>query len=263
MVKFGAMNNPSKPLADEIDWIGNNGFDFLDFTLEPTQAYFDNIEALGGYGEVKRLLYRYGLDIVGHTAYFLPFSSPFRSMRDVAVAEAAKAALFFSMLKTRYMTVHLSRPTNNSFSEQTFDWTVESLKRLTDMVSINKIDIMVENSHDSYWTTERISELLYKVPELRFHLDVAHYFIHNNGLNGLEETLERLKGKLVHVHMHDNDGSDDQHLPIGAGRIDWERVVRALKDIGYNDTITIELHSPDKDYFKMSRDKIKRLWMSS
>ena len=103
---------------------------------------------------------------------------------------------------------------------------------------------------------------MYRVPELKFHLDVAHLFVSSgNGIETMKDLLEKVGNKLVHLHVHDNDGKDDQHLPIGAGRIDWEKVVKILKDAGYNDTITIELHSPEKDYFIVSRDKFKKLWM--
>ena len=264
MVKFGAMNHPGKPLEEEIEWIGNNNFDFLDFTIEPFKAYFEDIEEMGGYGDIKRLLYRYGLDVVGHTAFYLPFVSPIKGLRDTAVLEAAKAATIFGQLKAKYMTVHLNPPAVRAFGKgtETFDWMVESMKKLTEMASMNNVTVLIENSPDTYWTPEKIKELLYKVPDLKLHIDIAHLFVGNdNGLELLQELLEGSSDDLRHLHMHDNDGKDDQHLPIGAGKIDWEGVVRALKDIGYTDTITVELHSFDKDYFILSRDKLKKMWM--
>ena len=60
--------------------------------------------------------------------------------------------------------------------------------------------------------------------------------------------------------MSDNFGKEDQHLPIGAGIIDFSRVVKALKGIGYADTITLEVFSRDRDYLKMSRKKIQEMW---
>ena len=35
-MQIGAMNNPSRNPVEEIDWIGTHGFDFVDFTLEPS-----------------------------------------------------------------------------------------------------------------------------------------------------------------------------------------------------------------------------------
>ena len=34
-MKIGAMNHPARNPLAEIDWFGRQGFDFVDFTLEP------------------------------------------------------------------------------------------------------------------------------------------------------------------------------------------------------------------------------------
>jgi sugar phosphate isomerase/epimerase len=60
--------------------------------------------------------------------------------------------------------------------------------------------------------------------------------------------------------VSDNYGKEDQHLPIGAGIIDFSKVVKALKGIGYNDTITLEVFSRDRDYLKMSKKKMVEMW---
>lgn len=49
------------------------------------------------------------------------------------------------------------------------------------------------------------------------------------GLAGGElELLDRLKGKIVHVHLADSDGMG-RHVPPGQGRLRWETLLPALK----------------------------------
>ena len=36
--------------------------------------------------------------------------------------------------------------------------------------------------------------------------------------------------EIVTCHLHDNDGSRDQHLPPGKGNIDWNRISGLLKN---------------------------------
>jgi sugar phosphate isomerase/epimerase len=50
------------------------------------------------------------------------------------------------------------------------------------------------------------------------------------------------------------------HLPLGVGNINWAKIVKALKNAGYDGTITIEVFGDDDDYLIMSRNKLKRLW---
>jgi hypothetical protein len=60
-------------------------------------------------------------------------------------------------------------------------------------------------------------------------------------------------------HWHDNHGRKDEHLPIGEGLIDHEKTVRALKNIEYDRTITLEVFTNTNDA-KSSTDKLKIIW---
>src|SRR5258705_11745810 len=80
---IGSMNNPRHPLAEQIQWLGKMGFDFLDLTLEPPHAASWKIDAHA----LKKLLIDANLRVVGHTAPFLPIASPVEELRQAALAE--------------------------------------------------------------------------------------------------------------------------------------------------------------------------------
>ena len=53
----------------------------------------------------------------------------------------------------------------------------------------------------------------------------------------------RMVGKRLRVtHVHDNHGVLDEHLPVGEGTIDWDDVSNALKEIGYDRELSLELY---------------------
>lgn len=52
---------------------------------------------------------------------------------------------------------------------------------------------------------------------------------------------ELFKNKIYAVHLHDNDGTDDQHLLPYDGTIDWKAVVKKLNDANYLGPVTLEL----------------------
>lgn len=56
--------------------------------------------------------------------------------------------------------------------------------------------------------------------------------------------LKELKPYIVELHLHDNDKSADQHLPIGDGMIDFITLFSELKD--RECVYTIEAHTPDR-----------------
>lgn len=54
--------------------------------------------------------------------------------------------------------------------------------------------------------------------------------------------IRTIGSSLKVVHIHDNDGSDDQHLLPFKGNIDWSAVTDALKDIGFAGELALELY---------------------
>ena len=57
--------------------------------------------------------------------------------------------------------------------------------------------------------------------------DSGHANIHPAGP---EAVFTRMRPHIVTCHLHDNDGSSDQHLPPGEGTIDWSRLAAALRE---------------------------------
>ena len=69
--------------------------------------------------------------------------------------------------------------------------------------------------------------LFKRFPNAAALLDTGH--AHVNGWK-LSDVLRDLNNKLVGVHVHDNDGTADAHLPVGCGNIDWNDYFAALKE---------------------------------
>ncbi|HXY88629.1 MAG TPA: sugar phosphate isomerase/epimerase [Candidatus Acidoferrales bacterium] len=67
--------------------------------------------------------------------------------------------------------------------------------------------------------------------EIGFTFDVGHA----NTANAINDFL---KMKIDHVHVHDNNGNDDEHLILGRGNIDWKHVIGELK--GYKGDFVVE-----------------------
>jgi sugar phosphate isomerase/epimerase len=61
------------------------------------------------------------------------------------------------------------------------------------------------------------------------------------------------------MHLHDNNGLADLHLPLGAGKINWKNTVPQIRKV-YDGTVTIEVFSKDRDYVVLSRNKLRALW---
>ncbi|WP_456422797.1 sugar phosphate isomerase/epimerase family protein [Thermococcus sp.] len=74
---------------------------------------------------------------------------------------------------------------------------------------------------------ERLAELL-KGTSLGVTFDVGHL----NTVGGdFEGFLELLGDRILHVHLHDNRGKSDEHLPLGRGTVPWENILPRLRKL--------------------------------
>lgn len=253
---IGTMNHPGKDLLGEIEWMGKMGFDFIDLTLEPPLASARDVKL----DSVRAALDEHSLQVVGHTAYYLPLCSPFESLRQAAVEELKICLEMFAALGASWMNLH---PDSNApFAERSFviDRNLRTLRDLLPLAKELGIGLMLENLPGSFNTAAQMGQLLDPMPEIGLHLDVGHANLLTPKLT-TGELLQAYGPRLKHVHMHDNKGgSADLHLPLGSGNIDTRQQVRELQAHGYDGTITLEVFTSDKRYLAYSRDLLRATW---
>lgn len=65
----------------------------------------------------------------------------------------------------------------------------------------------------------------------RLAFDTSHCFIKNHGSNEkLLTSMKRLKEHVVHYHLVDSMGETHDSLPLGKGKIDWEKALPLMND---------------------------------
>lgn len=63
-------------------------------------------------------------------------------------------------------------------------------------------------------------------PYLKFCYDSGH----NNAFDKDYDYLDNFGDKLIALHLHDNNGQDDQHTLEKYGNIDWEKIAKKIAD---------------------------------
>lgn len=111
---------------------------------------------------------------------------------------------------------------------------VERMKKLISCAEELGVEVALENT---VWPgyIEFICDNI-KSPNLKVCLDTGHNHVYFNDTFN----FERFKNMIACVHLHDNDGTGDQHLLPFDGTIDWNEIVSKLKEAGYNGDITSE-----------------------
>ena len=157
------------------------------------------------------------------------------------------------------VTVHPDPGKGAMESQATISLNALSFKIISDEAVKRGIAIVVENVPGVFSSVEPLRSVLNSVPGVGFHFDIGHAFV---GRNRFNQILSAFKDKLAHVHLSDNRMRDDDHLPLGTGRIDWAGVVKAVKKTGYDGTFTMEVFSNDRRYVLASVEKFKELWQA-
>lgn len=258
-MQIGAMNHPARDPLAEIAWIGQNGFDFVDFTLEPPSADPQQVDV----DAVRRALDEHNLGVVAHTAYYLPLASPFASIRQTCLEEFRRALEVAHRIGATVMNVHFDKPPKFFRDEQTVQWHVEVLGPLCNEAVKLGVTIVLEHTPCAGRNQlEIIHKCLEKAPLLGFHLDSGHAKLERD-YDRFDEYVDGMRAKLMHVHLSDNDGTSDQHLPLGAvvrNPTDWPAHIKKLKASGYDGTITLEVFSAEKEHLLSSRALLNRWW---
>jgi sugar phosphate isomerase/epimerase len=253
---IGAMNHPRHDLFEEIDWMARIGLDFIDLTLEPPSAASWSVDPKA----IRTALKAKRLDVVGHTAYYLPIAHPMDAVRQAAVGELRRCLELFGEIGARWMNIHPDRHAPMHDRGFIIERNRLSLEELLPVARRCGVGLMVENLPGHFNTVEQLSPLLEPLPEVGLHLDIGHANL-MVGENTADELIQAFAPRLQHVHLHDNKGGTaDLHLPLGCGTVDVVRHIRTLQGCGYDGTITLEVFSPDRHYLAYSRDILRRLW---
>ena len=106
------------------------------------------------------------------------------------------------------------------------------------------VTVCVENTPFigfSLATPEKVLKLVKKVNDehLKICFDTGHVAVFSN--LSLGDSIRHLKDEIKVLHNHDNPGENDEHLFPYKGIIDWQEFSTAVKEIGFNGILSLEI----------------------
>lgn len=168
----------------------------------------------------------------------LPFSDMnLAGLNDSIRAEVLRQMKNYLTLASNYVNLAVVHPGYLSpygvqVPDQAYMTNLASIRELCDFAADFGIIVAVENMPDfpkifgKY--PDEMQEMLDAVGShnVGFTFDVGHA----NTVRLIDEFLDQLKDRISHVHIHDNMGKKDEHLPLGEGNIDWKHVMEKLSN---------------------------------
>ena len=261
-MKFGAMNFPVKSLHEEIETIGNLGFDYLELAMDPPMAHYSFLET--NKHAIKRQLEQYSLGLICHLPTFVMTADLTPSLRRASVDEMVNSLRVAAQLGAAKVVLHPSMVFGMaSFvpeTARTYFYTF--LEKMISLATQLELMLCLENMMPRNILgvyPDELEEIFDRYPSLKLTLDTGHANIRHNNKSRLDELIKRLGPRIAHLHLSDNLGKSDDHLEIGAGTIDFEKLLLNLKKLGYDDTVTLEIFTPDRTKLRVSRDRIESI----
>jgi len=119
---------------------------------------------------------------------------------------------------------------------------VETFVPLLELAARYDCRLALENIYEA--TPDTLLALVEGVssPWLGYCFDIGHWRLF--GTSSMGDWLAALAPRLMHLHLHDNHGQSDEHLPVGEGGIDFAPLMHALASLKHRPSITLEAHDP-------------------
>ncbi|GGM98844.1 xylose isomerase [Thermus composti] len=199
---------------------------------------------------------------VGFTLH-LPFvevnpASLIPSVRQLSEDRLKRALEFGEALGAKVGVLHTGQvpfrhPLALNLAHEALEQTLSALLPLPFPVALENLALSEE---DLIQGPEDLQKLLERFPQYGFCLDVGHALV-ELGPKGPFRYLEALAPRLLHLHLHDNHGQKDDHLPVGSGRIPWESLKPFLE--GFQGTAALEVTGGKAGVIR-SAERLRRFW---
>lgn len=177
--------------------------------------------------------------------YWYPsWIEPDRHYRQIRIDHTMRSLTMAKELGARCVTTEPGGPVEPGASwSAALTLFVEMLKPVVEHAEKEGVMILVEPEPDLLIeTADQYLEFASKIqsPMLGLNFDIGHFYCVKDEP---APTVHKLKEHIRHVHLEDIAATrKHHHLIPGEGVIDFKSTLQALKDVGYDDWVTIELY---------------------
>ena len=265
-MQYGAMNFPIKPIGQELEDIAALGFDYLELTMDPPHAHYTTIRQQTN--SILSALNSHAMNVICHLPTFVSTADLTHSIRDASLQEMFNSLEVAAELGSQKVVLHPGHIGGLGvyIKETALAYANESLASIIDRAQDLGLCVCLENMFPrcrAYFQPVDFVEILQEFPDLKLTLDTGHANIGSPGGRRILEFVEKFGHRIGHLHISDNYGERDDHIPVGAGTIDFLKIVKALKKCGYDDTATLEIFTEDRRLLKKSRDRFAAILKST
>lgn len=222
--------------------------------------------------DIKELLDAHGLQVSVHGSFWdLNPASHHRELQKLTLDQVRRSIDACHVLGGEIVVLHFGRcpvPEAKDFLEEAKRRYRGFIEKCLPYARERGVTLALENAigqPTTYPSTvEELKQLVLELKGAKVAFDIGHAHLAERRAGrkatgpAIARAIEDLRGHLVHVHVHDNHGKDDDHLPPGDGDINFKPVVEALRAINYRGLLIAELCNPERP-LETGRKGMKKL----
>ncbi len=254
--KYG-FNVFNRQPEDLFEYASLHGLNHIEINLSHEKLSIEtfNIDRINKLGDLSK---SHNIQLSFHIPYYINISEVLAPLRISNIKYLLKCIKIAGELKATHVTLHVGNfywfPVEQWKRKKSLKRFIKSLGKVLKVCEEKNVIIALENvvpiptGSEYYLLGDNIEDFKFIFSNLdskylKFCLDTGHA---NMGEGVLEYTIN-FHEKLSCIHYHDNNGLNDEHLPIGKGKIPWDDLAAELININYQGPIisecrTIEAH---------------------
>jgi len=229
--------------------MAEHGYSYIDFSIADTDSEFYTAKEeffLKTVTDMRKQLNKSGISVMQvHGPWRYPPMDFTEDDRAERFGKMTKAMAITKYLGAKYTVVHPLMPYGANSPEnpnEVYEINKRYYTALAKVAGGFGVVICLENMPFPNFplsSTEEILRLVKDInlPHLKVCFDTGHALLLGESLG---ESVRAIGSLLSVIHVHDNDGLSDGHLPPYSGIADWADFVEALYDVGFDGVLNIE-----------------------
>jgi len=253
------------PLVDCLETIRGSGFSMIEVVFSPPHLdYKDSARVREAAARVDAL----GMEAYSFHAPFaddIDISSPDAARREHALEAILRAVDAATLLGVHYFVIHPGPENTDIPSREERLLRIEHVCSVLERVAAHCSDVGIQCVLENklpHLMFGQSADLLWILACLKGNrvgacLDTGHAHLAGD----LYPLVYKMAPYLRLLHVHDNKGHGDDHLPPGDGRIDWTALLKELAAVNFTGALILELAGGGDPEIVMARARRARSYL--
>jgi sugar phosphate isomerase/epimerase len=254
-MRLGFMNlMTTKNILDDVEFAIKNNFNAFGIGLDWEQNWNLKPQTIK---KIKELSESNNIQLDIHSAYFLATSAIHPDIRKTVIKVLKYSIIIANKVDSHSITVHPGYRESID-DKKNYDVLKETLKTVVKFGENYDVKVCLENHAipiSPCFYVDDLLKVLKSVEGLKATLDIGHTNLTNISV---AEYYKKIKDFVINVHVHDNDGTSDQHRCIGEGNINFNSALKEFKKNKYDGPFILEIFTYEK--LIKSKEIFLRIW---